>query len=342
MSESPVLLSDLGDLEQLADGGQGRVYRVSARPDHLFKRYLPGVLDELNVTELGQLIARPATMTQSDQRYLREVAAWPLAPVVDGGQCVGFLMRSAPSRFSATLRERACLLELQYLLYPIKPMWRELNLPDLEQRRELAKCYARYFQVLHRYDVIVGDVSMRNFLWTLSGSPGIFALDCDSYRINGHHPALPQPHTQDWSDPTTAAGRATLDSDRYKLALLIIRLLLGRAYLTPHAVLHDASLRAGLDDVLLGLVKRAAAPQGRPHPTHWLRALEGRPTLTLKPPHSQAASANHEGDPVSPDSPQQRPRLPLARDAKDRIRPKPPATERPTIRFSPRKPPQET
>src|SRR5690606_13674209 len=124
-------LAALGALHEIADGGQGRVYRFEAHSAYLFKRYHPHVLAQLNVRELRRLIARPADMTEADREYLYGVAAWPEATVVDDGQCVGFLMQSAPHRFTAALGGGQ-LLEVQYLVYPVKPMWQHLRLPDAD------------------------------------------------------------------------------------------------------------------------------------------------------------------------------------------------------------------
>jgi hypothetical protein len=337
MSAAEIQLSDLGVLEEIADGGQGRVYRLPGRPGHLLKRYHRHVLGDFNVVELRRLTARPAIMQPADRHFVAEAAAWPLASVLDGGRCVGFLMREAPDRFSAAIGRHGRLLEVQFLLHPVKPMWRALTLPSVDQRRELAACYVRFFQVLHRYDVIVGDVSMRNFLWTLRGGPGIFALDCDGYRLNGHHPAIPQPQTPDWEDQAMTAGRATLDSDRYKLALLVIRILLADPYVTPQTVVEQERLRGRLGGVLTQLVLRAAAASGRPHPDHWLRALAGRPTVDLPTQPSgtaqRSSGAPASGEAASPSS-TERPTVRLTRPAADGSKPEPTTGDRPTIRFS--------
>jgi len=335
-----VRLADLGVLEEIADGGQGKVYRIPARPGELLKRYHPHVCDQLNPGALRRIIARPAAMTAADRRLVTESTAWPTALVTDGGRYVGFLMRQAPERFSATIGRSGKLLELQFLLHPLKPMWRALVLPSPAERRELAKCYVRFFQVLHRYDVIVGDVSMKNFLWTLRDGPAIFALDCDGFRLNGHHPAVPQPQTPDWEDRTAVQGRATLESDRYKLALLVIRVLLADPYLTPPDVMKRPELAGQLGEALTGLVRRAAADRVRPTAEHWLRALDGRPTVVLSSPGGEPRSGQSPGR-AGP----ARPTVPLGRTGtRRRSAPPPPVrpdpgpdpAERPIIPLRPR------
>ena len=114
-------------------------------------------------------------------------------------------------------------------------MWAELPLPTDDERRVLAAGYVELFRELHRHDVVLGDVSMRNLLWTLSGGPGVFAIDCDGFRVAGRPPAVQPADTAGWVDPA-GPREITLDTDRYKLALLTLRVLLANHRVTPEDV----------------------------------------------------------------------------------------------------------
>jgi DNA-binding helix-hairpin-helix protein with protein kinase domain len=257
-----VLLTDLTLAEKLADGGQGTVFRLT--DGRLLKLYHPEVA--VLAAELGRLIQLPV------RDLVGGTTAWPTGRVFHRGRCVGLLMPEAPARFATRLAGRSRLLELQYLLYPRRAMWASLALPDAVGRRRLAAGYARLFDVLHRNEVVVGDVSMRNLLWTLSGGPGVYAIDCDGFRLVGRPPAVRPADTAGWVDP--ASPRAvTLDTDRYKLALLTVRLLLGNHTVTP----ADVSGRAhsGLDPAVAALAARAGRPGDRPPAAAWLAALTG-------------------------------------------------------------------
>jgi DNA-binding helix-hairpin-helix protein with protein kinase domain len=263
-----VQLADLGLARQIADGGQGVVYRLAGPDGLLLKHYH----DEVRVDgeELGRLIAMPDGFAPPDRRLLAASTAWPCGRVFDRGRCVGLLMREAPHRFVTSIAGAPRLLELQFLLYPRRPMWRELVMPSPDERRRLAVRYARLFQVLHTNGVLVGDVSMRNLLWSLVRGPGVFALDCDGFRVLGRRPAVRPMDTAGWVDPAARVGLPTLDSDRYKLALVVLRLLLG-----DHGATPADDLGGCLDPELVELAGRAARPGERPDAGDWLPALAG-------------------------------------------------------------------
>lgn len=267
-------LADLGIDTRLADGGQGVVYRLARPAGMLLKHYHDDV--EVLPGELARLVDLPAGMAEADRRLVTEVTAWPSGRVFRGGRCVGLLMREAPERFATRLAGRRRLLELQFLLYPRRPMWDGLTLPSGVERCWLAVHYLRLFEVLHRNGVVMADVSMRNLLWTLAGGPAVFAIDCDGFRVLDRPAPVRPVDTVDWSDPAARPGEATLDSDRYKLALLTLRLLLGEHAVTPERVRSSASLSAALGPDLSSLSAAAARPGRRPPADSWLKALTGR------------------------------------------------------------------
>lgn len=273
-----IQLDRLGPVEKIADGGQGCVFRLPLRPGFLLKRYHPGVV--VSQTALSQLIEHPNQMGWADRRLITESTAWPAFRVFDGGRCVGLLMREAPRRFAITLAGRPRLLELQFLLYSQRPMWSELVLPTARERHAIARQYVRLLQTFHRNDLVAGDVSMKNLLWTLDGGPGVFAIDCDGFRVSGQRPAVRQAETSGWRDPAIRPGTATFDSDRYKLALLVLRVLLADHAVTPESVAASSELRAELGSTLSGLAELAVSPGTRPPAGRWLDAL-GDPKISM-------------------------------------------------------------
>jgi DNA-binding helix-hairpin-helix protein with protein kinase domain len=299
---SDAQLADLGPCEQIGDGGQGTVHRLSRLRGHLLKRYHPHVA--VDADELDLLIRSPMFMTEHDRGFVLATTAWPTARVYDGGACVGFLMPEAPARFSTELAGRPVLRELQYLVYRQRKMWSALRLPSSEERQALVRAYVHLFQVLHRYGVVIGDVSMRNLLWTLEGRPSVYAIDCDGFRLDGRAPAVPQAQTPEWADPAVNSGMASFDSDRYKLALLVARVLLSDPRVTPEAVVASPELRSRFRPGIMGLLDQASRPGQRPPADSWVRVLEGRPTLTVErapaPPRGPqldafVSSASHPG-----------------------------------------------
>jgi hypothetical protein len=102
-------------------------------------------------------------------------------------------------------------------------------------------------------------------------------------RLVGRPPVLEQADTPDWYDPR-AAGAVTVDSDRYKAALVVGRVLSQDAYAAPGGVLRP--LPGVLDDrrenAVRALWEQAAGPPGtRPHLPQWRTALAGRDTIKL-------------------------------------------------------------
>jgi DNA-binding helix-hairpin-helix protein with protein kinase domain len=259
-----VQLSGLGPAERLTDGGQGTVFRLPTHPGFLLKHYHDGV--GVDAAELGRLIDLPRQLSAGDQRLVRIAMAWPRCRVFDGDRLVGFVMPQAPGWFHTLIGGRSRPLELQFLLYPRRAMWPDLPLPDLGQRAALAGRMVALFDVLHRNGLVVGDVSMKNFLWTISGPPAVFAVDCDGFQVVGRGPAVQPAETEGWQDP---AGSGTLDSDRYKLALLVLRMLLVDHGATPDMAVHDRLL--GPD--IVALAERARTPGTRPDAGTWRRAL---------------------------------------------------------------------
>lgn len=259
-----VALDELVVTDRVADGGQGSVFRLS--DGTLLKLYHAGIA--VLAAELGRLIDQPV------RQRLGASAAWPTGRVFHGGRCVGLLMPEAPARFATTLAGRSRLLELQFLLYPRQSPWAAVPVPDATARHRLAVGYARLFDLLHTGGVVVGDVSMRNLLWTLAGGPAVFAIDCDGFRVAGRPPAVRPASTAGWGDPS-CPHEVTLDSDRYKLALLTLRLLLGNHTVTPADVCAKPLLRAACTPAVAALAALATCPGSRPAAAHWVAALTG-------------------------------------------------------------------
>jgi hypothetical protein len=100
----------------------------------------------------------------------------------------------------------------------------------------------------------------------------VFAIDCDGFRLAGRPPAVRPADTVGWADPARP-WEITLDTDRYKLALLTLRVLLGNHRVTPEEVRAKPMLRGQLGRELAVLAVRAAEPGRRPAAECWLGAL---------------------------------------------------------------------
>lgn len=276
----------LGD--ELGSGGQGRVLRVPGHPGLVFKQYkVPGA----DPAALKLLVDLPAQLQQPDRDLLYGQTSWPLARVFNKGQLSGFLMQEIPGRFfGANSAGNKKLRELQYLVYQRKPMWGDI-VPaagvSAATRIEVAREFVKLIATLHGRGLVIGDVSMANVLWTGAGGGAatIFVIDCDGIRKLGSRPVLPQADTLDWDDPRQPPSGPDLDTDRYKLALLVGRVLSMSPYIRPAAPLPfvpDVPAQAAAR--LTALWNQAAGAYGsRPAANEWLMALSNRQEIALPP-----------------------------------------------------------
>ncbi|MFD8014265.1 hypothetical protein [Streptomyces sp. NPDC058955] len=269
---------------KLTAGGQGEVHEVGGPGDLLFKRYLEP--QKADGSALAALVALRLGLAPEERRRLDREAAWPLCRVTDGGRVVGFLMRRAPASMTwRTAKGETRLTELQFLLREPKAATRTVRQPTPEERLALGVALAELVDRLHTMGLVVGDLSQANVLWSLDPEPSVHLIDCDGARITGHPPVLAQADTPDWQDPKAPPGTVSVDSDRYKAALMLGRVLARDPYVTPERPLEV--LPGVLDnrrlDAVLRLWGRAGGAYGsRPGLGEWRTALAGRETVRLQ------------------------------------------------------------
>lgn len=298
MTAAPgVPLADAADLDErtltrgrkLGHGGEGEVTELDAPLSGLvYKKYLrPGA----DGAALAALVDFPAALASAERDRLRQRAAWPAARVLSDGRVAGFVMRKIPEHFygrAATGRSRP--RELQYLLYEPRPLWGDIRPPDAAGRVAIAREIARLLAFLHAHALIVGDVSMTNFLWSPAG-PEVFLIDCDGIRRLGRRPVQPTAQTENWDDPAQHAhAYPGLDSDRYKCALLIGRILSRSPSVRPDQPLD---ILPGVPEHAVRAVRalwgQAAAAGCRPGADRWAAALAPRelaPASYTSPDHA--------------------------------------------------------
>jgi len=276
---------------ELGAGGQGWVYRVLGQPDTVYKKYKDPA--KANPDALQALIDLPDTLQPSQRDRLYGRTAWPRTRVYDQMRLSGFLMREIPAEYMGpNTAGKLILRTLEFLLYKPRPMWGGI-IPadgvDVETRIEVAREFSALMALLHGKALVIGDVSMRNVLWTGTDeeSTTIFLIDCDGIRQVGKPPVMPQPDTPDWNDPDQSPNGPDLDSDRYKLALLVGRVLARQAYIRPGK--DSLSLPPDLPDRMRTRVetlwKQAARPHGqRPDATQWQQALANRQEIPVSTP----------------------------------------------------------
>lgn len=316
--------------KELGSGGEGWVYRVHGEPEPTaFKKYKdPRRVDPAALKTLADL---PGQLQPSERDRLHQQTAWPRARVYDKGKLSGFLMREIPGRFMAPNSAGAVKKrELQYLLYPRVPLWGDI-VPaggvSTQTRIDVAREFTELVALLHSRMLVLGDISSLNLLWTgTDGHPvTIFLIDCDGIRSLGQAPVSRQLDTPGWGDKQQPPTGPDLDTDRYKLALVVGRTLSCQDGLYPGE--HPLALPPDVPDRMAArletLWKQAAGPYlQRPDAKKWLNAFANRDEIALAPVGSvrkryptsvskadsdPPANAPRQGIPVKPSAPRPRP-----------------------------------
>ncbi|WP_327098934.1 hypothetical protein OIE68_09165 [Nocardia vinacea] len=283
---------DVGD--QLGRGGQGTVYRVANKKinntdgpgwDVVFKEYNTASLAQLDIVALTKMVALLSELSRSDGEWLCDKTAWPAAMVARQEHVCGIIMRVVPDRFRFTLRGLSAttgtsqrLANLEYLLNDDSYVARiGLHISErdrLEILADLAATLAR----LHRFGIVVGDLSPKNLLFTTDPAPECFLIDCDAMRVRGES-VLPQAETPDWTLPS-GEEKATQAGDVYKFGLLAVRLFARdqtTTDTTPLTAIHPA----------LGTLAQLSldpGPARRPLPAHWAEHLRSAAAIASTAP----------------------------------------------------------
>jgi DNA-binding helix-hairpin-helix protein with protein kinase domain len=266
----------------LGRGGQGRVVEVtecsgwSVSEPLVAKWYLPSV--RLDAAALTRLISWRRSLEASERAAVDTIACWPRGVLLRHGRASGVLLPRVPPRFSLPVLlpsgSRGQLLrELQYLIAGPALLARR-QIPDvgLMTRLRLLEAFVAGVAKLHGHGVVLGDLSVKNVLWTSAGGPAIYLLDCDALRLTGMDPAVRQPNSPGWDDPAFP-GTQNQQSDRYKLALTVLRVL-ARDFHTRDPERAVAALGREFMPILrAGL---STEPDSRPAATAWSELLRRR------------------------------------------------------------------
>jgi hypothetical protein len=295
---APVPMSALGQMIRLNAGANGTIHRLAEYqlPDEpgalVFKQYdLRAV--QASLSGLMRLVDVRAGLAAQRRAVLDEMTVWPLRAVQGaGGEARGVLMRLIPDdyfedmRLPSGRRDREPR-ELQHLIFEAAQARRsEVDVPpdgDVPSRLRICERFAYIMSILHGANLVYGDISARNVLYRLRPEPGVLLVDCDAARMRGSAAVNKQQHSPDW-DPPERVTAQSLTTDRYKLALFVLRCLtpgkgssINRDWSKASTVLDGPGLRL----LRLGL---DGPPESRPMAREWffyLRAVSGVPVMPI-------------------------------------------------------------
>lgn len=269
----------LGNLSPLGGGGEGEVFKISSDKQSVYKRFLPSVLPELNESGLRNTISLLAGFDASEIQTIKSQTAWPHTLVRDSGRFVGFLMPLVPRTFfsrhgrrddrkkTPTDWNRLGYLEKTHTNQNIVTDLPELHLPVMRgERLRLIHSLCRVVELLHEHDIIIGDVSGRNILWSPPPESAAIIIDCDGLRRSGTDAVTKAKQSPDWFDPTLN-GDTTIVSDRYKLSLAVFR-----GYFSAGSTFPSDKQYKVLDDIdsdVEAFVLRGVGSFNRPSAQEW-------------------------------------------------------------------------
>jgi hypothetical protein len=211
---NPVQRSDLQLGELLAEGGEGRVFEVRSGPADLGpNRVYKELRRPSPLPELSSLVAFPSMLAARDGSLSARVvssSAWPVSIVVgsDPALALGTVLPRAPNEFWVRHRDGTNrLASLSYLAndpdriavaYGVM-----MPAPGAPERVALVYALARLLDAWQGGDggllqpqVVHGDLSAKNVLWSLRPAPAVYVLDCDGATVTAEEEAAPGAATE--------------------------------------------------------------------------------------------------------------------------------------------------
>ena len=148
----------------------------------------------------------------------------------------------------------------------------------------LIKDLAITVDLLHQHDIIIGDMSGKNLIWTTQPNR-VIIIDCDSFRIDGRKGVCIHKESPGWIDPTLQGSQTCKESDIYKLGVAAFRSLWNdpSSVVTPDVV--NRSRPSNIPGDLISLISASVGTTNRPTSNDWVRRLNqlfkfnGRPVV---------------------------------------------------------------
>ena len=295
-----VRMADLGDRDRLNSGANGTIwglktFQLPTDPGKLVFKEYRGDAVSVSLPGLQSIVSARMRLPEVRRRVFDGLTVWPLRAVVtDDGAPIGVLMRLIDATFMETFvlpsgRREVSPREIQHLIFdPATARQRNVAVPpdrDVTARIAICEQMAYAMAIMHGANLVYGDLSARNVLYRVAPTPSILLVDCDAARVKGSAAVHKQQNSPDW-DPPEGSRQQSQATDRYKLALFVLRCLTpGRgSSVNRDAAAADRVLdAAGRYLLQTGLSLRA---EERPRAREWLSYLRqrlGLPPLPTRP-----------------------------------------------------------
>jgi hypothetical protein len=237
-------------------GGVGEVFKDVQHPSRCIKKFFKPVTGD-EARQLAFLIEAGAWARPSEKHILESRFSWPLVGHGSADRIEGFSMTYAPDDAQFVLqiggKPRKVLLQSKYLLSESfwtnnKALTSARPNVDEQDRISIAAEFLDAMEVLHRHDLVYGDVSGNNVCVRLGDFPSVFLLDADSVMS----PDLRRRNlvrTPDWE---ISDALDPISADRSLTALFIWRLLTATPRARPSV--KDARNLPGVVGTTCGLL----------------------------------------------------------------------------------------
>jgi hypothetical protein len=320
-----VLEGDLGARSLIGSGGATDVHRLDSFtvPGHHGGLAFVRVRDRLDAHwdsgVLSRLVALRWHLDPRDRATLDAVAAWPVAVVEgDDGAVVGCLVPLAAHPFyyvpSDDKGKHKAPQHAKWLVVAPKRARRAgaaaVGERDLVARSTVLARVCLLIDLLHRNGMVYGDLSDRSVLFGVGDVAEAFVVGCEGVAFVGE--GVAQRNSAGWAAPetldgevgaaegadkttdssvktdssmSTAATVQTVETDRYKLGLLILRVLAPAGDGLERS--RDAGrIRSVLDETGQRMMHDALGedPAGRPSASEWYGYLRSVIVQNLSAP----------------------------------------------------------
>lgn len=270
-------------LQEIGRGGEGVVYSAANLGSRVYKEFFATSRSMSDQVALEGLIELQNQWTEEERVWLTQRTVWPETLVLDQGQLKGFIMPSIEQRYFRKhvigQNQKTILCEWNYLSFREKLLSNPKvvsEIPRVSTVDAIALVHdlSKTIKLLHKYGVIIGDVSGKNLLWTDSPNLQVMLIDCDSFKIAGPGDVAWPKQSPDWEDPFLNGKPTSQESDIYKLALAAYRSVwaVGADRPQPPDFLLAPQPR-GVTDELASLIKRSLAETSRPTAEEWENVL---------------------------------------------------------------------